>query len=424
MSDPFATLRTPVVPTRPDPAFEARLRARLEDALTLPEGVDVTVTTLEAPAATAESTEPLAARMALTPYLAVADARRAIAWYADVFGARLRGEPIEMPDGRVGHAELDFGGALVMLADEFPDIGHTAPRARTGSSVTLHLEAVGIDALVARAVDDGATLDRPPSDHEYGRNATIIDPFGHRWLLAEAVAVPPAQQTRGRHGDVGYVSFQVPDRERAQAFFGAVLGWTFGPAERPEARRVVGSVPLTGLVGGQERGNLVLYWQVDDAAAAVETVRDLGGTATDPVETPYGPTSDCTDDQGMAFHLWQPPAGAAPAAATEPDLAYLSLNVVDSARFRRFFGELLGWTFTPGRVEDGWSVDETVPMTGLAGGADRPSAVPMYRVGDIEAAVGRVRAAGGTATAVATMPYGRTSDCTDDQGTPFYLGQL
>ena len=420
MADPFTTLRTPVVPTRPDPAFEARLRARLEDALTLPEGVDVTVTTLEAPATTAAP--PIAARMTLTPYLAVADARRAIEWYADVFGARLRGEPIEMPDGRVGHAELDFGGSLVMLADEFPDIGHTAPRAGTGASVTLHLEAVDIDAIVARAADEGATLDRPPSDHEYGRNATIIDPFGHRWLLAEAAAVPP-EPTRGRHGDLGHVSLLVPDLDMAQAFYGAVLGWTYVSADRPDARRVSDSVPRITLYDGHDRGKLHLAWQVDDVDAAVETVRDLGGAATDPVEMPYGSRSDCTDDQGMAFTLWQPPAGAAP-ATRPPDLAYLVLNVVDSARFRAFFGELLGWSFTPGRMEDGWEVHGTTPLTGIGGGAARHSAVAMYRVGDIESAVGRVRAAGGTATDVEHMPYGLTSDCTDDQGTPFYLGQL
>ncbi len=420
MADPFATLRTPVVPTRPDPAFETRLRARLEDALTLPEGVDVTITTLAAPATT--SAERPTARMTLTPYLAVADGRRAIDWYADVFGARPRSEPIVMPDGRVGHAELDFGGSLVMLADEFPDIGHTAPRAGAGSPVTLHLEAADIDGLVSRAVDEGATLDRPPQDQEYGRNATIIDPFGHRWLLSEA-AVPSEQQTRGRHGDVGHVSVLVPDLDRAQAFYGAVLGWTFVPAGRPDGRRVVGSLPQTALFGGHDRANLVLAWQVDDLAAAVETVRDLGGAASDPAEMPYGQRADCTDDQGMAFYLWQPPEGSASTAA-QPDIAYLTLNVVDSARFRSFFGQLFGWTFTPGRVDDGWNVEGPTPMTGVAGGASRASAVPMYRVEDVEAAVRRVRSAGGTATAAATMPYGLTSDCTDDQGTPFYLGQL
>ena len=407
--DPFVTLRAPVLPATPDAGFAARLRVRLEEALRLPEGVDVTVTTLE-DLETRPVGTPATPPMVLTPYLAVADARRAIDWYGDAFGAHVRGEPVVMPDGRIGHA---------------------APRPGGGSSVTLHLETADIDVLVERAVETGAVLDRPPEDHPYGRNAVVVDPFGHRWLLSTPVPAPRDDEARHprrpRHGDVGYVSFQVPDLERAQVFYGAVLGWTFAPAERPEARRVVDSVPLTSLWGGQERGNPVLCWQVDDVVAAVDIVRDLGGTATEPVERPYGTTADCSDDQGMEVYLWQPAAeqdAPGAAASREGDLAYLVLNVVDGARFKDFFGELLGWRFTPGRAVDGWNVGGTVPMAGVAGGADRASVVPMFRVDDVEAAVGRVRAAGGTATAVERMPYGLTSDCTDDQGTAFYLGQL
>ena len=385
---------------------------------------------------TVTATAAAAPRMVLTPYLAVADARHALDWYVDAFGARLRGEPIVMPDGRIGHAELDLGGALVMLADEFPDIGHTAPQAGAGSAVTIHLETADIDVLVDRAVEAGAELARPPEDSPYGRNAVVVDPFGHRWLLSTPAPSPPDRALlRGgtRQGDVGYVSFHVPDIERAQAFYGTVLGWTFVPAERPGARRIVDSMPNTGLRGGQERGDQVICWRVDDLRSAVEQVRAMGGTATDPVRMSYGTTSDCIDDQGMAFYLWQPtPEDVAATAGgdrpesglQEGDLAYLSLSVVDSVRFQAFFGELLGWRFTPGRVPDGWSVEGPMPMVGLVGGADRSAAVPMYRVDDIEAAVGRVRTAGGTATAVERMPYGLTCDCRDDQGIAFYLGQL
>jgi predicted enzyme related to lactoylglutathione lyase len=455
MSDPFTTLRTPIVPTSPDPGFTARLRTRIVEALGLPEGVDVTVTTLEDLAHFTASPEPAdepaaapapAPRMTLTPYLAVADARRALDWYADAFGARLRGEPILMPDGRVGHAELEFGGALVMLADEFPDIGHTAPRPGAGSPVTIHLETADIDVLVERAVDGGADLARAPEDSPYGRNATLVDPFGHRWILSAPARTDPnpddSESTRTeatryphgtRHGDVGYVSFQVPDVDRAQAFYGTVLNWTFAPGEGPQSRMVVDSMPLTSLWGGEGSGP-VICWRVDDIFDAVGKVRALGGTATDPVERPYGLSADCTDDQGMAFYLWQPTPDDARATADvddrpengrrEGDLAYLTLRVVDSARFRAFFGQLLGWEFSPGRVADGWSVEGPMPMVGFTGGAAQPGAVPMYRVDDVEAAAGRVRTAGGTATAVERMPYGLTSECQDDQGIPFYLGQL
>ena len=97
MPDAFEALRAeyrlaPYPPTDPDPGFAARLRARLEQALTLPEGVDVTVTTLETelvPEAAASDAATVS-RMAITPYLAVAGAARALDWYADAFGARRR----------------------------------------------------------------------------------------------------------------------------------------------------------------------------------------------------------------------------------------------------------------------------------------------------------------------------------------------
>jgi predicted enzyme related to lactoylglutathione lyase len=85
---------------------------------------------------------------------------------------------------------------------------------------------------------------------------------------------------------------------------------------------------------------------------------------------------------------------------------------------------VFGWTFTPGRVDDGWGVTGTSPMMGMHGGADRPAVVPMFGVRDVAAAVAAVRAAGGTSTEPELMPYGTTANCVDDQGVSFYLGQV
>jgi predicted enzyme related to lactoylglutathione lyase len=63
-------------------------------------------------------------------------------------------------------------------------------------------------------------------------------------------------------------------------------------------------------------------------------------------------------------------------------------------------------------------------MIGLTGGHGRAAAVPMWRVDDIERAVAAVRAGGGTATDPQPQSYGLTSECTDDQGSRFFLGQL
>lgn len=122
-------------------------------------------------------------RPVLTPYLCVADARAAIAWYVDVFGAEITYEPIEMPDGRIGHVELAIGGARWMMADEFASAGVAPPDPARGSAVSLHLAVPDVDAFAARVIEAGISMDRGPEDSgPAGRVATFRDPFGHRWF--------------------------------------------------------------------------------------------------------------------------------------------------------------------------------------------------------------------------------------------------
>src|SRR5262249_43128149 len=121
MTDPFDALREPVVPLAPRPEFARELRQRIAAELgPEPEGVTVATTLV--------IREYTPARLpSLTPYLATSDPAAAIAWYADVFDAVLLGEPIVMPDGRIGHAEMRVGDTVFMLAGEFPDEAHLSP---------------------------------------------------------------------------------------------------------------------------------------------------------------------------------------------------------------------------------------------------------------------------------------------------------
>ena len=96
----------------------------------------------------------------------------------------------------------------------------------------------------------------------------------------------------------------------------------------------------------------------------------------------------------------------------------------DGARARDFYEAVLGWTSVPGRVPDGWQVEGTTPMIGIGGTSTEPGAVPMYAVDDIEVAVAAVRTAGGEAGEIDQQSYGLSALCRDDQGLPFYLGQL
>lgn len=120
----------------------------------------------------------------LTPYICVADARRAIDWYVDVLGAEVVHEAVVMDDGRIGHVELAVGGGRWMMSDEFESAGVAAPDASRGAAVSLHLEVDDVDALCARATANGVRLDRGPEDNPpIGRVAVFRDPFGHRWFL-------------------------------------------------------------------------------------------------------------------------------------------------------------------------------------------------------------------------------------------------
>ena len=174
MTDPLTVLGGDDPPVQPDPAFAARLRARLEAALSPPRRTRGVIISTALP------------RPAALPYLTVADARAAMAWYVDAFGAVVMGEPITMDDGRVGHAELALAGGVLYLADEFPEIGLKAPVPQS-VSVSLMLSVADTDAALDRARDRGAAVQREPYEGHGARAATIIDPFGHRWMLSGPV---------------------------------------------------------------------------------------------------------------------------------------------------------------------------------------------------------------------------------------------
>ena len=184
MTDPFEALREPVRPADPDPGFAARLRQELTREVLASPGGTMSQQTVEPQAGTQPARERRAP--ALTPYIVVSDARRAIDWYVQVLGARRRGEPVVNADGTIGHAELGIGDAVLMLAepsDLWPDVPVRAPDAPATFSHTLHLEVSDVDGATERARDNGATVERAPVDQFYGRGAVIVDPFGHRWML-------------------------------------------------------------------------------------------------------------------------------------------------------------------------------------------------------------------------------------------------
>ncbi|HLX89748.1 MAG TPA: hypothetical protein VKR22_14990 [Acidimicrobiales bacterium] len=224
------------------------------------------------------------------------------------------------------------------------------------------------------------------------------------------------------HGDVSYITLALPDAAAARQFYGGVLGWTFS------AGQVDLVVPEVGLWPGPEwregvSAGAILAWRVDDINTAVVAVRGEGGTASDPVERPYGLEAECSDGAGLRFWLHQlpPPAGPAdPDGARPGDISYLVLRVADLERAERLFSSVLGWTYEPGNV--GVHVTGPAPMTGMSQGD--PGVVLCFQVDDIAAAVDRVTTAGGRSGPVETRPYGLEAECADDQGVAFFLHQF
>jgi PhnB protein len=131
------------------------------------------------------------------PYLYIDGAADAIDFYKGVLGAT---ERMRMggPDGRVGHAELDIGGSVIMLADEFPDMGASSPRRLGGTPVSLMVYVEDVDSVFDDALKRGAKEMQAIENKFYGdRSGQFEDPWGHQWTVSSHVEdVPPEEMDR------------------------------------------------------------------------------------------------------------------------------------------------------------------------------------------------------------------------------------
>ena len=326
MADPLDALRQPEAPVAPSSVFAAQLRRRITDLLAPdPGGASMTIT------------EPRTA-LTLRPYLIAggAGAEAALAFYAEVFGARVVGDLIRGDDGRIGHCEMEIDGNGLYVADAYPEYGINAPDPAVG--VALHLEVADADAIVARAEAAGSTVLQPVEDRFYGsRSGTIRDPFGQQWQIDQPGAVPvdvsqmeadgyayetvdlghrapadPPTRTEIAAANasapgLGYFTLGAPEPERAAAFFTALLGWDARPSG--EGFHIENVSPPGGIDCSATEPGVTVFFRVDDASALAQRVRELGGTVLSEETYPSGGSAQCLDDQGIPFTLWQPAPG-------------------------------------------------------------------------------------------------------------------
>jgi PhnB protein len=123
----------------------------------------------------------------VTPYLVIDGANDAIDFYTAVLGAKERMR-MPTPEGKVGHAELELGDSLIMLADEFPEMDARSPKTVGGTPVSMLVYVEDADGVFDRAIEAGAKELQPVEDKFYGdRSGQFEDPFGHQWSVATHV---------------------------------------------------------------------------------------------------------------------------------------------------------------------------------------------------------------------------------------------
>ena len=272
-----------------------------------------------------------------------------------------------MDDGRIGHAELRDRRRRALP-------GRRVSRARPESACAAggfgqpdaarrrHRRRAGAGAR-ARA----PTVQREAYENHGSRSATIIDPFGHRWMLSG----PVDRRGRSRSSTAtsatcrcGRRTPTAPPRSTATCSAG------------PTTRRPTRSPTPTQRIG------LVLGARSADAVLLLRGGRPRGRTAGDRGRRRHGrrtrssstsaPCSDATDPSGAPFAVYQPDAGHTrgrrSTALGQANFRTSRIEVPDSAAFRAFYSRVLFWTFEPGRIDDGWEVQAAHPMAGVAGG--------------------------------------------------------
>jgi len=215
-----------------------------------------------------------------------------------------------------------------------------------------------------------------------------------------------------------YATITVQDLERGLRFFDQLFGWA------PNAPHVIGDHSYVNVRAAVSMGihndpdSANLWFVADDLEDALDAVRRAGGT----VEEGGGDDDSvvCRDDQGVRFGLGRQTYGPVTPLGRIPfdNIGYVTINVPDGHRGRRFYGDVLGWRFDGGLANPG---HVGMPM-GLAEGGE-PGHTIFVKVEDAATKADEVRALGGTAGDAATSESGITIECTDDQGTRFALWQ-
>ncbi|HSE31354.1 MAG TPA: VOC family protein [Pyrinomonadaceae bacterium] len=271
--------------------------------------------------------KPEPALPSLSVYLCFNNAAGAIEYYKEAFGAEELMRLAE-PGGKIGHAEIKIGEAVILMSDEYPDYGAISPQTLGGSPMKLHLSVLDVDSFVAKAVSLGANLVRPIEDQSYGhRSGQITDPFGYTWIISthqkdvpvdemqkqfddfvqkRATDETPASsktsyRREGFHTVTPYLTVEQPAmllEFTRKAFLATELGRTTGSPGGLHAETKIGdSMLMIGGGVGLEQRPTAIHLYVPDVDAAYQRSLEAGATSLfEPADQPYGERSGAVQD--------------------------------------------------------------------------------------------------------------------------------
>jgi PhnB protein len=412
----------------------------------------------------APQTEPLNVRR-LSLYLCVNNASAAIDFYRNAFGAKelMR---LAAPDGKIGHAELQIGDAILMLSDEYPDYDALSPETIGGSPAKLHLDVEDVDAFARRAIAAGATIARPIEDKFYGdRSGQLLDPFGYTWIVAthqrdvsleemqkemDAFAQQPSEQrkhqgaekvpaTYKREGFYSVTPYLTVEKapelvDFVKSAFGATESFrTTGSAGGLHCEVKIGdSMVMIGGGPGIREMPTAIHLYVPDMDDAYQRALSAGATSIfEPTDQPYGERGAAVQDP--TGNRWYIATTFVPLKEIAEDLHTVTVyfHPIGAPQLIEFLTEAFGAKeVMRSDSEDGYiyhakvRIGDSIVELGEARTPAQPMPTAIYLyVEDVDAMYEQALKAGGTSVSPpADQPYGdRNAWVSDPFGNIWYL---
>jgi len=397
-------------------------------------------------------------------HICIAGASAALDFYRDAFGAKELMRLTE-PDGKVGHAEIRIGDAVLSISDEYPDYGTLSPKTIGGSSVKIHLNVTDVDAFAERAIKAGATLVRPIEDQFYGdRSGQLADPFGYTWIVAthlrdvpvdemqkevekfaqersaknsyEAGINEPKMRRENRHAVTPYITVHKPAEliDFVTQAFGAVEHFrATGSAGGMHAEVSIGdSIVMIGGAEHIEPMPTAIHLYVPDVDQAYERALSAGAKSLMPVvDQPYGERSGGVEDsEGNRWYIATP---FVPLQTIAQDLHTVTVyfHPIGAQRFIDFVTNAFGGTELMRHAEGDMimhakvQIGDSVIELGEARHPSQPLPTAIYLyVNDVDATYEQALKAGGTSMLEPVdQPFGdRNAWIKDPFDNVWYIG--